>query len=124
MGFWDLFKKTNKPKYTVDKTLIEKEYMESRFQFLIDSGYEYVFYQKNWEREFVYTLQECCVEVYLDGDAFDCVIRTKDFPRSNITQNPLVDSHFKERFFRAINLERIDMVVNLLYENADVFLLK
>ena len=82
------------------------------------------FYQKNWEREFVYTLQECCVEVYLDGYAFDCVIQTKDFPRSNITQNPLVGENFNERFFRATNIQRIDMVVNLLYENAKTFLLK
>ena len=57
---------------------------------------------------------------YETGD----VIQTKDFTRANITQNPLVDSYFKERFFRAINLERIDMVVNLLHENADAFLLK
>ena len=122
MGLFDFFRRNKKQKYIVDKTQVDKEYIENRFQFLVDSGYKYEFYQKNWEREFVYTLQECCVEVYLD--AFDCVIQTKDFPRSNITQNPLVGENFKERFFKAINLERIDMIVNLLYENADTFLLK
>ena len=124
MGLLDFFRINKKQRYIVDKTQVDKAYIENRLQFLVDSGYKYQFYQKNWESEFIYTLQECCVEVFLDGYVFDCVIQTKDFPRSNITQNPLVDSYFKERFFRARNLERIDMVVNLLHENADAFLLK
>ena len=124
MGLFDFFRRNKKQRYIVDKTQVDKAYIENRLQFLVDSGYKYQFYQKNWESEFIYTLQECCVEVFLDGYVFDCVIQTKDFTRANITQNPLVDSYFKERFFRAINLERIDMVVNMLHENADAFLLK
>ena len=124
MGLFDFFRRNKKQRYIVDKTEVNREYVENRFQFLVDSGYKYQFYQKNWEREFVYTLQECCVEVYLDGYVFDCIIRTKGFPRSNITQNPLVGENFKERFFKATNIQRIDMVVNLLYENAETFLLK
>lgn len=124
MGFFGLFRKKEKQKYIVDKTQVDKAYIENRFQFLVDSGYKYEYYQKYSEREFIYTLKDCRVEVFLDGYVFDCVIQTKDFTRVNITQNPLVNSYFKERFFRAINLERIDMVVNLLYENADAFLLK
>ena len=124
MGLINFFKKNKKQRYIVDKTQVDRVYIEYRFQFLVDSGYKYEYYQKNSEREFIYTLNDCCVEVFLDGYVFDCVIQTKDFTRANITQNPLVDSYFKERFFRAINLERIDMVVNLLHENADAFLLK
>ncbi|MBO5938120.1 MAG: hypothetical protein J6Q82_01295 [Clostridia bacterium] len=124
MGFFGLFRKKEKQKYIVDKTQVDKTYIENRFQFLVDSGYKYEYYQKYSEREFIYTLKDCRVEVFLGGYVFDCVIQTKDFTRANITQNPLVDSYFKERFFRAINLERIDMVVDLLRENADVFLLK
>ena len=124
MGLFDLFRKKEKQKYIVDKTQVDKTYIENRFQFLVDSGYKYEYYQKYFEREFIYTLNNCRVEVFLNGYEFECVIQTKDFTRANITQNPLVDSYFKERFFRAINLERIDMVVNLIYENADAFLLK
>ena len=124
MGLFNFFRRNKKQRYIVDKTQVDRSYIENRFQFLVDSGYKYQFYQKYSEREFTYTLNDCRVEVFLDGDLFDCVIQTKDFPRANITQNPLVDSYFKERFFRAINLERIDMVVNLLHENADAFLLK
>ncbi len=124
MGLFDFFRRNKKQRCIVDDTQIDRVYIENRFQFLVDSGYKYQFYQKNWEREFVYTLQECCVEVYLTGSAFDCVIRTKDFSRSNITQNPLVDSFFKERFIKATNIQRIDMVVTLLYQNAETFLLK
>ena len=124
MGLLNFFKRNKKQRYIVDKTQVDRTYIEYRFQFLVDSGYKYEYYQKNSEREFFYTLNDCCVEVFLDGYVFDCVIQTKDFTRANITQNPLVDSYFQERFFRAINLERIDMVVNLLYENADKFLLK
>ena len=124
MRLFDFFQKKQNKRYIVDKTQVDRAYIENRFQFLIDAGYKYEFYQKYSEREFIYSLKECCVEIYLDGYTFDCVIQTNDFPRSNITQNPLVDPYFKERFFRAINLERIDMVVNLIYENADAFLLK
>ena len=124
MGLFNFFRRNKKQRYIVDKTQVDRSYIESRFQFLIDSGYKYKYYQKYSEREFIYTLNDCRVEVFLDGYVFDCVIQTKDFTRANITQNPLVDSYFQERFFRAINLERIDMVVNLLYENADKFLLK
>ena len=124
MGLFDLFRRSKKTKCIVDETQVDRAYIENRFQFLVDSGYRYKFYQKNWECEFIYTLQECCVEVYLVGHAFDCVIQTKDFPRSHITQNPLVDSFFKEQYFKAINIQRIDMAVNLLYENAETFLLK
>ena len=124
MGLLNFFKRNKKQRYIVDKTQVDRAYIEYRFQFLVDSGYKYEYYQKNSEREFFYTLNDCCVEVFLDGYVFDCVIQTNEFQRSNITQNPLVDSYFQERFFRAINLERIDMVVNLLYENADKFLLK
>lgn len=124
MGLFDFFRRNKKQRYIVDKTEVNKEYIENRFQFLVDSGYKYQFYQKNWEREFVYTLQECCVEVYLTGYAVDCVIRTKDFPRSNITNNPLVGESFTERFLKATNIQRIDMVANLLKENADVFSIK
>ena len=124
MGLFDFFRRNKKQRYIVDKTQVDRTYIENRFQFLVDSGYKYVFYQKNWESEFIYTLQECCVEVYLTGYTFDCVIQTKDFPRSNITQNPLVDSFFKEQYFKASNIQRIDMAVNLLYENAETFLLK
>jgi hypothetical protein len=124
LGLLNFFKRNKKQRHIVDRTQVDRAYVENRFQFLVDSGYKYEFYQKNWEREFIFTLQECRVEVYLDGYAFDCVIRTKDFPRANITQNPLVDSYFGERYFKAINLERIDMVINLLHENADMFLLK
>ena len=124
MGLFNFFKRNKKQRYIVDKTQVDRAYIEYRFQFLVDSGYKYEYYQKYSEREFIYTLNDCCVEVFLDGYVFDCVIQTNEFPRSNITQNPLVDSYFQERFFRAINLERIDMVVNLLYENADKFLLK
>ena len=124
MGLFDFFRRNKKQRYIVDKTQVDRAYIENRFQFLVDSGYKYEYYQKYSEREFIYTLNDCRVEVFLDGDLFDCVIQTKDFPRANITQNPLVDSYFKERFFRAINLDRIDMVVNLLHENADKFLLK
>ena len=123
MGLIDFFRR-KKQRYIVDKTQIDREYIEKRFQFLIDSGYTYTFYQKNWEREFIYTLKECRVEVYLDGYVFDCVIQTKDFLRANITQNPLTDSCFEECYFNAKNSERIDMVANLLHEKADVFLLK
>lgn len=124
MGLFDFFRRNKKQRYIVDKTQVDREYVENRFQFLVDSGYKYQFYQKYSEREFIYTLNDCRVEVFLDGYMFDCVIQTKDFPRANITQNPLVDSYFKERFLGAINLKRIDMVVNLLYENTDKFLLK
>ena len=124
LGLFDFFRRNKKQRYIVDKTQVDRAYIENRFQFLVDSGYKYTFYQKNWEREFVYTLQECRVEVYLDGYAFDCVIQTTDFSRANIIQNPLIDSYFEERFFKAKNSERIDMVVNLLHENADAFLLK
>ena len=123
MGLIDFFRR-KKQRYIVDKMQIDREYIEKRFQFLIDSGYTYTFYQKNWEREFIYTLKECRVEVYLDGYAFDCVIQTKDFSRANITQNPLTDSCFEKCYFNAKNSERIDMVANLLHEKADVFLLK
>ena len=124
MGLFKFFRRNKKRSCIVNDTQIDQSYIENRFQFLVNSGYKYKFYQKNWEREFVYSLQECCVEVYFDGYAFDCVIQTKDFPRSNITQNPLVGENFNERFFRATNIQRIDMVVNLLYENAKTFLLK
>ena len=124
MGLFDFFRRNKKQRYIVDKTQVDRAYIENRFQFLVDSGYKYEYYQKYSEREFIYTLNDCRVEVFLDGYVFDCVIQTNEFPRSNITQNPLVDSYFQERFFRAINLERIDMVVNLLYENADKFLLQ
>ena len=124
MGLFDFFRRNKKQRYIVDKTQVDRAYIEYRFQFLVDSGQKYEYYQKNSEREFFYTLNDCCVEVFLDGYVFDCVIQTIEFTRSNITQNPLVDSYFQERFFRAINLERIDMVVNLLHENADKFLLK
>ena len=124
MGLFNFFRRNKKQRYIVDKTQVDRSYIENRFQFLVDSGYKYKYYQKYSEREFIYTLNDCRVEMFLDGYVFDCVIQTKDFTRANITQNPLVDSYFKERFFRAINLERIDMVVNLLYENADKFLLK
>ena len=124
MGLFNFFRRNKKQRYIVDKTQVDRSYIENRFQFLVDSGYEYKYYQKYSEREFIYTLNDCRVEVFLDGYVFDCVIQTKDFTRANITQNPLVDSYFKERFFRAINLERIDMVINLLHENADAFLLK
>lgn len=124
MGLFDLFRRSKKTKRIGYKAQVDREYIENKFQFLVDSGYKYEFYQKNWESEFIYTLQECRVEVYLTGYAFDCVIQTKDFPRSNITQNPLVDSFFKEQYFKASNIQRIDMAVNLLYENAETFLLK
>ena len=124
MGLFNFFRRNKKQRYIVDKTQVDRSYIENRFQFLVDSGYKYKYYQKYSEREFIYTLNDCRVEVFLDGYVFDCVIQTKDFTRANITQNPLVDSYFKERFFRAINLERIDMVINLLHENADAFLLK
>ena len=124
MGLFNFFRRNKKPRYIVDDTQIDRSYIENRFQFLVDSGYKYQFYQKNWEREFIYTLRDCCVEVYLDGRVFDCVIQTKEFPRSNITENPLVDSFFKERFFKLTNVQRIDMAVTLLYDNAETFLLK
>ena len=124
MGLFNFFRRNKKQRYIVDKTQVDRSYIENRFQFLVDSGYKYQFYQKYSEREFTYTLNDCRVEVFLDGYLFDCVIQTKDFPRANITQNPLVDSYFKERLFSAINVGRIDMVINLLRENADVFLLK
>ena len=124
MGLFKFFRRNKKQRRIVDDTQIDRSYIENRFQFLVDSGYKYKFYQKNWEREFVYILQECCVEVYLCGHVFDCVVQTKEFPRSNITQIPCVDLFFKERFLKATNIQRIDMVVNLLYENSDNFLLK
>jgi hypothetical protein len=124
LGFFSFFIRNKKQGYIVDKTPIGRAYIEDRFQFLVDSGYTYKYYQKNAEREFVYTLNDCRVEVFLDGYVFDCIIQTKDFTRANITQNPLVDSFYKDRFFEATNIQRIDMVVNLLYENADKFLLK
>ena len=74
--------------------------------------------------EFIYTLKDCCVELFVDGCYFDCVIKTGDIPRSNVTQNPLVDTYFKESFSRAINLERTDMTVDLINKNANIFLLK
>ena len=123
MGLFDFFKRNKKQRYIDDEMQVDRAYIENRFQFLVDSGYKYEYYQKNWEREFIYTLQECCVEVYLNGYAFDCVIQTKNFSRANITQNPLVDLYFEERYFRVTILERIDMVVDLLYKNADKFLL-
>ena len=124
MGLFDYFRINKKQRYIVDKTHISREYVENRFQFLVDSGYTYKYYQKYAEREFVYTLNDCRVEVFLDGYVLDCVIQANEFPRSNITQNPLVDSFFKDRFLEATHIQRIDMVVNLLYENADRFLLK
>ena len=124
MGFFSFFRRNKKQRYIVDKTQIDRAYIEDRFQFLIDSGYKYEFYQKNWEHEFIYTLQECCVEVYLTGRAFDCVIQTKEFPRSNITKNPLVGEDFKERYFRETNIQRIDMAVKLICDNSNLFCLK
>jgi len=124
MRFFDIFKKAKKQNCIVDKTQVSKKYIENQFQFLVDSGYKYKYYQKNAEKEFIYVLKDCRVEFFSDGYRFDCVIQTKNFTRANITQNPLVGEYFKERFSRAINLEQIDMVVNLLRENADVFLLK
>ncbi|MBE5730662.1 MAG: hypothetical protein E7350_01755 [Clostridiales bacterium] len=124
MGFFDLFRRSKKGKYIVDKTEVKNEYIENRFQFLVDCGYDYMYYQKNAEREFVYSLNDCRVDVILDGDVFDCIIKTKDFGRANITQNPLVVEGFKEQFYKATNVQRVDMVVNLIHENADVFCIK
>ena len=124
MGILNLLKNRKKTIHIVDKTQVHRRYIEYKFQFLVDSGYKYKYYQKNSEMEFVYTLKDCCVELFVDGCYFDCVIKTGDIPRSNVTQNPLVDTYFKERFARAINIERIDMAVDLINKNADIFLTK
>ena len=124
MGLFDFFRKNKKQKYIVDRTQVDKAYIENRFQFLVNCGYKYKYYQKYAEKEFVYSLKDCKVEIFLNGYTFDCVIQTKDVPRSNITQNLLVDEYFKERFSKAINLERINMVVDVLRKNSDAFLLK
>lgn len=124
MGFLGLFRKKEKQKYIVDKTPVDKAYIESRFQFLIDSGYNYKYYQKYSEREFIYRFfDKCSVEIFLEGYYFTCIIQTSDFPRSNIMQNPLVDKSFEDQFLKANNLERINMVVNFLYKNSYAFLL-
>ncbi len=124
MGLFNFFRRNKKQRYIVDKTHVDRAYIENRFQFLVDAGYEYKYYEKYSEREFVYSLKDCRVEIFLEGYIFDCVIQAKNLPRSNITQNPLVDQYFETQFFKAINLERINMVVEVLHKNADAFLLK
>jgi hypothetical protein len=124
MSIFDIFKKSKKEKYIVDKTPVDSEYIESKFRFLVDCGYKHVFYQKNWEREFVYTANECRVEIYLDGYVFDCVIRTKDVERVNLLESPLVDEGFVSRYLKASNHERADMIADILRERADIFLQK
>ena len=124
MGLFNFFRRNKKQRYIVDKTHVDRAYIENCFQFLVDAGYEYEYYEKYSEREFVYSLKDCRVEIFLEGYIFDCVIQAKNLPRSNITQNPLVDQYFETQFFKAINLERINMVVEVLHKNADAFLLK
>ena len=124
MSFFDIFKKSKKEKYVVDKTPVDSEYIESKFRFLVDCGYKYAFYQKNWEREFVYTANECRVEIYLDGYVFDCVIRAKNIERVNLLESPLVDEGFVSRYLKASNHERADMITDILRERADIFLQK
>ena len=46
MGFFGLFRKKEKQKYIVDKTQVARADIENRFQFLVDSGYKYEYYQK------------------------------------------------------------------------------
>ncbi len=120
MGIFDFCKKQ---KYKIDKTYISNDYVERAFHFLIDSGYEYKYYQKYSEREFIYKLKDCRVEILFEDYVLDCVIKTTDFPWSNITQNPLVSEDFKAQFLKASNQERIDMIVKMLRENSDSFLL-
>lgn len=103
------------------KTSVNQEYIENAFSFLIDSGYNYKFYQKNWEKEFIYSLGECCIEIYLTGSAFDCIVRTKDFSRCNISKSPIASEHFKQEFTKSNSIKRIDMTIDLLHENANIF---
>ena len=124
MSFFDIFKKSKKEKYIVDKTPVDSEYIESKFRFLVDCGYKYAFYQKNWEREFVYTANECRVEIYLDGYVFDCVIRAKEIERVNLLESPLASEGFVSSYLKASNHERADMTAELLKENAEIFLQK
>lgn len=124
MSFFDIFKKSKKEKYVVDKTPVDSEYIESKFRFLVDCGYKYVFYQKYGEREFIYTANECRVEIYLDGYVFDCVIRAKNIERVNLLKSPLVDEGFVSRYLKASNHERADMITDILRERADIFLQK
>ena len=107
-----------------DESPIGKKYIEHHFQFLVDSGYRYEFYQKNSEREFVYYTNDCRVEIYLIANIIDCVIQTKEFARTNITQIPLVGKNFKRCFLNASSHKKIDMIVKLIQENAEVFMLK
>ena len=120
MGIFDFCKKQ---KYKVDKTYISKDYVERAFHFLIDSGYEYEYYAKYSEREFIYKLKECRVEILFEDYVLDCVIQTTDFSRSTVTQTPLASDDFKAQFLKASNQERIDMIAKMLRENSDSFLL-
>ena len=64
MGLFDFFRRNKKQKYIVDKTQIDRAYIENRFHFLVDNGYKYKYYQKYSEREFIYILNNCRVEVF------------------------------------------------------------
>ena len=124
MGLFNFFRKNKKQRYLVDKTQVDRAYVENRFQFLVDNGYKYEYYSKYAEREFIYSLKNCRVEVFLDGYMFDCVIQTKDCQRANITKNPLITKEFQDKFLVASNQERINMTVNLIQEHSEEFLLR
>ena len=40
MGLFDFFRRNKKQRYIVDKTQVDKAYIENRLQFLVDSGYK------------------------------------------------------------------------------------
>ena len=52
MGILNLLKKRKKTIHIVDKTQVDRRYIEYKFQFLVDSGYKYKYSAVNQERLF------------------------------------------------------------------------
>ena len=127
MELLNLFNRSKKLKYIKDRTWLSREYIESKFQFLVDNGYVYRYCEKytegsyTYEKQFAYKDQTFYVQFCRDGSQIFCIVQGKDVERTEIGDSCLVDESWKERFYVSTNIERLEMIIDVLKENGDKF---
>lgn len=90
--------------------------VENTLEGLVQKGFVYTYKEQYGEQTHVFTKGETEVEIFADAKAFYCMVKTKEFPLTEISKSPLATPLWKKEYKAAPPEKRLLLIRDLLVD--------
>jgi len=112
------------PLYNNDQNIINDEYIQKKFDFLVKNGYQLKYKENKFQRSYKYKNDNIIIEIIIVDNVINCFIKSLKTNKISILHCEYVEEGFDIKYYQANNYERIEMIADVFIDNKRKFNIK